>query len=223
MKRKRIKRRRTELTPPSLRFSPTAWAKLRYLRDYGDTEIGGFGLSAADDLLMVEDFLPVRQRCTVVSVVFDDGAVADLYDELVDRGVAPERFGRIWVHTHPGRCPLPSAVDEATFARVFGRADWAVMAILARSDATYARLAFRAGPGGALELPVAVEFGKTFAGAEPAAWEQLYCRTVQAELSSASSTVRRPSFDRVADWWEEEAFLPFDLQEDFYGDAAEPF
>ena len=41
--------------PPSLRFSPTAWAKLLYLRDLGDTEVGGFGISAADDLLYVED------------------------------------------------------------------------------------------------------------------------------------------------------------------------
>ena len=28
---------------PVLRFSPTAWAKLLFLRDAGDTEIGGFG------------------------------------------------------------------------------------------------------------------------------------------------------------------------------------
>src|SRR5262245_8509285 len=38
-----------------LRFSPTAWAKLVFLRDTGDSEIGGFGISRADDLLLVED------------------------------------------------------------------------------------------------------------------------------------------------------------------------
>jgi hypothetical protein len=29
-----------------LRFTPTAWAKLLYLRDAGQSEIGGFGMAA---------------------------------------------------------------------------------------------------------------------------------------------------------------------------------
>ena len=33
----------------SLRLSPTAWAKLLFLRDLGDTEVGGFGIAAADE------------------------------------------------------------------------------------------------------------------------------------------------------------------------------
>ena len=31
--------------PPSMRFSPTAWAKLLYLRNLGDSEVGGFGIA----------------------------------------------------------------------------------------------------------------------------------------------------------------------------------
>ena len=53
---------------PSLRLNPTAWAKLLYLRDLGDTEVGGFGITAADDLLYVEDIQLVRQTCDVASV-----------------------------------------------------------------------------------------------------------------------------------------------------------
>ena len=49
---------------PKLRFSPTAWAKLLYLRDLGPTEVGGFGISAADDLLRIEDVQLVLQNCT---------------------------------------------------------------------------------------------------------------------------------------------------------------
>ena len=49
---------------PYLRLNPTAWAKLLYLRDLGDTEVGGFGISAVDDLLNVEDVQLVRQTCT---------------------------------------------------------------------------------------------------------------------------------------------------------------
>lgn len=167
--------------------------------------------------MLVEDVLLVRQRCTVVTVAFDDDAIADLYDEQVDRGIPPERFSRIWLHTHPGNCPLPSSVDEATFACVFGRADWAVMGIVARDDSTYARLAFRAGPGGSLELPVGVDFQTPFAAAEPVAWDRLYRETVRAE-SPRPLPLKR--LDRLLD---EEDFSRFELWEDFYGDsAAEP-
>jgi hypothetical protein len=132
------------VAPPSpcLRLNPTAWAKLLYLRDLGDTEVGGFAISAADDLLYVEDIQLVRQTCDMASVVFDDQSVADFFDRQVDAGIQPCQAGRIWTHTHPGSCPQPSMTDEETFARVFGRTDWAVMFILARAGQTYARLQF---------------------------------------------------------------------------------
>jgi hypothetical protein len=117
---------------PCLRLNPTAWAKLFYLRDLGDTEVGGFGISAADDLLYVEDIQIVGQTCDMASVAFDDQSVADFFDRQVDAGLQPCRVGRIWTHTHPGSRPQPSMTDEETFARVFGRSDWAVMFILAR-------------------------------------------------------------------------------------------
>ena len=100
---------------PVLRFCPTAWAKLLFFRDRGQTEIGGFGLASADDLLRVEDFVTVKQQDTVASVSFDDEAVADLFETQVDAGCRPEQFARIWLHTHPGGSPEPSATDEETF------------------------------------------------------------------------------------------------------------
>ena len=55
-----------------LRLTPYAWAKLLWLRDLGETEVGGFGISAAGDLLLVEDVCLVRQSCTAVTVKFAD-------------------------------------------------------------------------------------------------------------------------------------------------------
>lgn len=100
----------TDLLPgfarsPALRLSPTAWAKLLFLRDAGETEVGGFGISAADDLLYVENVQLVRQTCDVASVAFDDESVADYFDRQVDAGRTPSRVGRIWLHTHPGSSP----------------------------------------------------------------------------------------------------------------------
>ncbi len=161
-----------------LRFTPWAWAKLVFLRDLGPTEVGGFGISSADDLLLIEDIRLVRQRCTSVTVQFDDVAVADFFDEMVDRGLTPERFARVWIHTHPGDSASPSCVDEETFVRSFGRSDWVLMFILAEGGQTTARLRFHVGPGGDCELPVDVDFSCDFAAPNRADWKEEYQRSV---------------------------------------------
>lgn len=165
---------------PTLRFSPYAWAKLLFLRDRGDTEVGGFGVSAADDLLLVEDVRLIGQQTTIISVEFGDAAVADFFDEQVDAGLPPERFFRLWLHTHPGDSAQPSSVDEETFERVFGRCEWAVMAILAKEGQTYARLRFNAGPGGQIEIPMRIDYARPFAAADPDGWLREYERCVHA-------------------------------------------
>jgi hypothetical protein len=173
-------RRRSERKPsvPYLRFSPTAWAKLLFLRDCGQTEVGGFGIASANDLLFVEDVQLVRQSATGFSVAFDDEAVADFFDQQIDLGRKPQQFARVWVHTHPGNCPLPSMTDDDTFQRVFGQSDWALMFVLAQGGATYARLRFNAGPGGEMEIPTSVDYSRPFAGSDQAAWEDEYCLNV---------------------------------------------
>ena len=71
-----------QCSEPHLRFSPTAWAKLLYFRDTGESEIGGFGVTLPDDLLYVADFVTVRQQVSVVSVAFDDEAVANYFEDV---------------------------------------------------------------------------------------------------------------------------------------------
>lgn len=144
------------------------------MRDLGPTEVGGFGLSSQSDLFRIEDIRLVRQRATAITVQFEDAAVADHFDAMVDQGLTPESFARVWVHTHPGSCALPSGTDEETFERCFGSADWSVMFILAEGGQTYARLRFRAGPGGEFQVPVEVSFDEPFQGSDRNAWETEY-------------------------------------------------
>ena len=177
-KQTRTKSLRLTTTTPVLRFSPTAWAKLLFLRDYGETEVGGFGIAAGDDLLFVEDVQLVKQDCSWAHVAFEDESVADYFDAQVDQGRQPEQFARLWLHTHPGECPQPSLTDEQTFERVFGRSDWAVMFIIAREGQTYARLRFNVGPGGEIEIPVKVDYSRPFPGSDMDAWEQEYVANV---------------------------------------------
>lgn len=166
---------------PSLRFTPYAWAKLTFLRDLGPTEIGGFGVSAESDPLLVEDVRLVRQLCTSVTVSFVDEAVADYFDACVDQGLSPDRFARVWIHTHPGASPRPSRTDEETFAAAFGRTDWAVMFVLAKEGEKYGRLRFHVGPGGEIELPATVDFASEFGPSDRRAWEAEYAACVQPE------------------------------------------
>lgn len=165
-----------------LKFTPTAWGKLVYLRDRGPTEIGAFGIADPQEPLVIVDVILVPQECTAITVKFDDAGVADFFDDQVDRGRRPEEFARLWLHTHPGDSALPSSTDEATFSRVFGKSDWAVMFILARGGETYARLRFRAGPGGQLRIPVDVDYGQEFAASDQAGWNSEYQSNVRTPL-----------------------------------------
>lgn len=163
---------------PTLRFSPTAWAKLVFLRDMTDNEVGGFGITEADDLLFVTDIALVKQKVTSVTVSFNDDAVANFFEDQVEAGRKPEQFARIWLHTHPGDSPQPSCTDESTFQRVFGSCDWSVMAIVAQQGSTYARLRFNAGPGGETKIPVCVDYSHEFDASSFEAWKQQYLNNV---------------------------------------------
>lgn len=184
-----------ELTSPVLRFTPYAWANLLWFRDHGDTEIGGFGVTptfgafgasgasgGGGDLLLIEDFVTVKQQVTSVSVEFDDEAVADFFENQVDLGRKPQQFARLWMHTHPGDSPYPSSTDEETFSRVFGKCDWAVMFVLARGGQTYARLRFNVGPKGDVVIPVRVDYSIPFEASNHDAWQQEYAANIQPVL-----------------------------------------
>ncbi len=194
-----------------LRFLPTAWAKLLYFRDRGDTEIGGFGITKADNLLYVEDFVTVKQAATGASISFDDEAVADMFDSQVDAGRKPEQFARIWLHSHPGNSPQPSFVDEETFLRVFGNCQWAVMFILAQGGKSYARLRFNVGPGGSVVVSVVVDYSQPFGSSDHDAWETEYQANIKTEslFKSFGSQVGlgleedASNFSMPNDWLEE--------------------
>lgn len=173
------RRRRRRSSRPTIRFTPYAWAKLLYLRDAGNTEIGGFARTSATDPLLVEDVCLVRQRCTSVTVEFDDNSVADFFDDQVDAGLKPEQFGRIWIHTHPGTSADPSPTDEETFDRCFGNVEWTVMFILARGGKSYARLRFNVGPRTSQLMNVEVDYSQPFEASNNFEWKHEFDANVK--------------------------------------------
>jgi hypothetical protein len=142
----------------TLVFAPLAYLKLQFFCHLGHTEIAGFGISAKNNLLYIEDFVTVRQLADAAFVSIQDEAVADFTDRCIDAGLPPQRFLRIWCHTHPGSSPEPSSHDEETFQRVFGSCDWAIMFIMSRTARTYARLSLNVGPGLSSQLQTAVDW-----------------------------------------------------------------
>jgi proteasome lid subunit RPN8/RPN11 len=200
-KTKHRKHKSTQRPRRSLRFTPYAMAKLLYLRDIGPTEVGGFGISNAEDLLLIEDIQLVEQICTAVSVEFNDDSVADYFDRQVDAGRQPEQFARIWIHTHPGASPSPSGTDEETFQRVFGGVDWAVMHILAEEGNTYTRARFNVGPGTQRRLRCGIDYSHQFPAANHDEWFADYCQNVT--IDEPFSAVGRCETDfELEDWWE---------------------
>ena len=146
--------------PIKLRFSPTAWSKLLYLRDIGNTEVGGFGITLKDDPLYVYDFSLIAQESSGASVDFKDEDVADFAMDMAEAGFEPAQFMRIWIHTHPNMSAEPSGTDEETFARAFGGCDWAVMAIVSKSNDEYCRIQLNSGPisGVYMEIPIEIDY-----------------------------------------------------------------
>ncbi len=164
----------------ALRFSPTAWAKLLYFRDKSDNEVGGFGITEADNLLFVKEFVAVKQEVTPVSVKFDDVSVANFFEDQVDLGRKPEQFARIWLHSHPGDSPEPSIIDEETFERVFGGCEWAVLFVVAQDNKTYAKLSFNVGPGGQVLVPVGIDYSQDFGASNQELWDTEYTANIKA-------------------------------------------
>ena len=180
---------RVVLPPPaSLRFSPYAWAKLYNFCHFGDTEVGGFGITDKDPLLIV-DFAIIKQVCSITSIKFDDVALADFYEDTVDAGLHPNQFARIWCHTHPGESPEPSWTDERTFLTKFGKSDWSVMFILAKGGKTYARLQYN-NPKASVLIPVYIDWSMGFPGSDQESWKQEYLEKISEEtwLSMYPST-----------------------------------
>ena len=184
-------------------FTPMAWAKLLFLRDYGETEVGGFGICPNHPLL-VEDIALVEQTCSWASVVFDDESVADLFEDQVAAGLNPEQFARVWIHTHPGDSAQPSMTDEHTFASVFNSTNWAVMAILAKGGETYARLRLNGDARQDHELVVGVDYSTEFPAGKHDDWEEEYLTNV----------IEEPVF--LDDPWELNPASSFEIDDDYH-------
>ena len=214
----------------TLRFTPYAWAKLLHMRDAGDTEISGFGIAEdIEDPLLITDFLTLRQECDAAYTELGEEAIADFFDAMVDRGLAPRQFARVWVHTHPASSATPSTTDEQTFEQVFADPDWAVMFILARGGQITCRLRMSGVVTITDKLPVDLAWDVPFPASNAEAWQKEYEANISekkpgpliAARSRGESVSRTKSQDtaqgdRDADLWGD----PLDPADDELGELT---
>jgi proteasome lid subunit RPN8/RPN11 len=198
----------------SLRFSPTAWAKLLHFRSQTDNEVAGFGITGKDDLLFVKEFAVIKQTVSSVTVKFDDTAIADYFDQQVDLGRKPQQFARIWLHTHPFDSPFPSQTDINTFERVFGSCQWAVMFILAEDGNSYANLRFNIGPKGQILIPTEVDFDCEFTESRQNQWDKEYKEKVNIKkvfTGKDNKQTKEDLFGGIEESQTDELALPEDI------------
>lgn len=152
---------KTQTPSDVLRFTPTAWEKINFIKTLaGEREFSAFGVSKKHDWLLVRDIVCVKEVRTSASAIMNDQAVANYFDDMLDKGHTVEEFSRIWIHSHPWKGHVsPSSLDYETFARVFGKCEWAIMLILGRRDEDYyCNLRFNVGPGANVPLRLKVDW-----------------------------------------------------------------
>lgn len=164
-------------------FTPYSWAKLCYLRDKGNTEIGCFGVAETPDPLLLTDiFLPV-QECTMSTVDLDGQSLLKYRARCRAVGLDEKHSFRVWIHTHPKMSAKPSSVDETTYNLLFANADWGIMLIVSKSGEEYARVRYGGdGPQADAELDIAIDYSTPFPASDHATWDRIYAATVTKKV-----------------------------------------
>lgn len=230
---------RTTASDDTLYLAPLAFFQAMFMANAGDTEAAGLAVTReppadADPAtvrrcrLTVERFHMPAQRCTAVTAKLDDAAVSDYAADCAVARMSPERYMRIWAHTHPGTMdPTPSTVDEATFANQYVAYPWFVMLIFSRDGRSSARLRVGGANSGlslTKELKVRVLWEETPAAVrDPAAlaavanWPAEYAAAVTEEPPARpvwGPTGGRAALDDDRDWWPSWALAsPREVQE----------
>ena len=172
-----------------VRFTPYCWAKLCFIRDIGNSEIGCFGMAETDDPLLLTDIHLPKQDCTTATVELDGQSLLDYRADCRRNGLSEKHSFRVWIHTHPAMSAKPSGTDETTYAELFTGADWGIMLILSKTEDTYARVRYGGdGPQADAILDIEIDYGATFAASDQDAWEAEYWSAVTIKTYTRTAT-----------------------------------
>lgn len=129
---------------PKLIFSPYAWNKLLFLRDMADgDELAAFGIGSEENPLYITNLVMPEQETSSTSADFTEKGLQEYFEKSEETYGDPDRWCRVWIHTHPRGVKQPSGTDDDTWSQVFGHAPWAVMYILTECGSYYCKMRMR--------------------------------------------------------------------------------
>lgn len=183
-----------------LKLTPYAFSKLRWMQQRGKTEVAGWGIGSEDDLLLIEDFVLVKQVAAMASFEMTKEGLQEYYAAMLGKGLPMGRISRVMFHTHPMASPEPSSTDEENFEDLFANADWGVMAIIGSEGNTYARL--RCGFPQPTDMKIGWQmiYTRSYGWGQEvvAGWEEEYNRCIQ-EKTYSRGIGARSTFERDYD------------------------
>lgn len=115
-----------------------------YKEAVGSREFTAYGITDIEDPLLVTDVYTVKHEASMGSFETDTDDLAKTQYELLEKGLEPFQYSRIWIHTHPGSSkPSPSGEDRGCMTNAYGDFDHAVMLIFdEKIENSYAELQY---------------------------------------------------------------------------------
>lgn len=181
------------------RFTPTAWAKLIFFRDAGDTEVAGFAITSKNDPTLITDVHLVKQKCTGATFDLDVADVDEYMNRMLNNDIPPSECCRILWHTHPGPSPIPSGVDEQNFDKVFNATDFGTMLIISQTSDIYCRTRYNIGPKFDVESNVTIDFITDFTPPLWEAWKEEYKSNVTKQTMTFNTPINHGNMHHPVD------------------------
>jgi proteasome lid subunit RPN8/RPN11 len=183
-----------------LRFTPYSWAKILYMRDIKNCEMGGYGVCETDDPLLITNFYLVKQEVSGATVELDKEDSSRFMEEMTDKGFSPWQYAGNWIHSHPGNSASPSLVDEENFNKNFSLCDVAIFFIIAKGGDKYCRVRHNTGPGIEVTISTEIDYSCPFPASDKTAWEAEYKDKVTESKSFIMMGDGNSNFDWMKNW-----------------------
>ena len=160
-------------------FTPYAYAKMIYMRDKQANEVSCMAITP-NTLNIIEELYFPRQEVQSAYVDIDEDGLALMCDELAQKGLQPEQFMRIWIHTHPKSMgATPSGRDRQCMEESFSTPDWAIMMIFSQNGESFAELRMNKPFLMTQKLDIFVDYSSPFPASNKAEWDKEYEKNVK--------------------------------------------
>jgi proteasome lid subunit RPN8/RPN11 len=177
-------------------------------------EVSLYGITESNSLV-IKDFWIPYQFGTAVTTEFDEEKKVEEVDKLIQKGLDPNNFLKIWVHTHPKMSPNPSGTDIQTFKTKFNNLNWSIRLILGQNKQMTVKYQQNSPIPLELDLKTEIDFSnfKGFGIEEQTALLLELAEKVQKPIASISKFNHDNNFDYLIEDKYRRNFKDFDIDD----------